>query len=486
MPNSLISILSGFPFSHDFNQKISGIIKGEPYKLIQYLEKMAVSVERLSERILYIPNAISVQDVSQSRQQYINDLREVRASLEPTQRAIGEQILSSAMILTPEKMQKAFTKNPWEVLMDVRPLNLAISKFHTDMTPVLFSHEGMPFIGWQMCGVLPQLFDCQYNELWMSNLSNSQLPLVSSDSESESLPENLPRLPQQTICTLQGHKDWVNSIALSPDGHTLASGGEDKTVKLWNINTGQEIRTLKKGWWYKGHDAPVRTVAFSPDGQTLASGSDDNTIKLWEVSTGKIRRILHGEGYWVRTVAFSPDGKFLASECETIKLWEVSTGKEFRTFKGFHVVVFSPDGRTLATAGVNNTIKLWEVSTGKEIHTFKRHRDYVTSIAFSPDGQMLASGSEDQTIKLWDIKTGKEICTLQGHKHSIGSVAFHPSGHALASASADKTIKLWEISTHCELFTLQGHECMVNSIVFSSDGLTLATASNDKNIKLWQ
>ncbi len=505
MSESILSIMDGHQTGHHLYQRVAGIIKGNQDTTTQYLNRMAINVERLSEQIWYAPRAISVQDVSKSGQQYIDDLREVRACLEPVQRAVGEKILSSAMIFTPLKMQQALTKNPWEVLMDIRPVHSAANPPYADMTPMLFNHKGVSYLGWQMRGALPQLFNCQYDELWRPNpllepRSSSifgsqsdelwcQNPLDSRSSSilcgNQSL-ENRSRLPTQIMCALRGHQDWVNSVAFSPNGRIVASGSEDRTIKLWDVARSKEVRTFKKGWWRKGHDAPVRTVNFSPDGSLIASGGDDNTIKLWEVRTGKLVRTLQDEGLGVKTVAFSPDGHILASVNDRVKLWEVETGKEFRPIKGRNAVAFSPDGHFLATGGPNDTIKLWELSTGKEIMILKRHLSYVVSIAFSPDGHTLASGSEDKTLKLWDLSSGNALRTWQGHEHSVCSVAFHPNGELLASASADKTIKLWDMKIEHELCTLQGHDCMVNSIAFSPDGGTLATASNDKTIKLWR
>jgi len=479
MLESLISIMDGSYTDHAFYNRTCGIINGNQEKMIQYLEEMAVNIERLSERILYAPNALSVQDISKSRQQYIDDLKDVRQSLEPVQRAMGEQILSSAMIFTPNKMQKALTKNPWKVLMNIHPVNAATCPSNADMTPVLFNHNDMQYIGWQMRGALPILFDCQYDELWLNRLE-FQSSFKINKEESDYL------IPKRLLYTLQGHKDWVNSVAINPKGNILASGSEDNTIKLWDMHTGKERHTFKKGWWQKGHDAPVRTILFSPEGHLLASGSDDNTIKLWNMKTYKVQRTLQSGGLGVRTIAFSPNGRILASESETIQLWEVKTGKVLLTLKGQNTIAFSPDGLMLASGGDNNTIKLWEVSTGNEIGTLKRHGNIVTALAFSPDGNTLASGSEDDTIKLWDLATFKQRRTLVGHEHSVFSVVFHPNGQTLASASSDDTIKYWAIKTGHEIVTLYGHDCTVNSVAFSPNGQILVSASNDKTIKLWQ
>ncbi|MEG4632638.1 WD40 repeat domain-containing protein [Microcoleus sp. AR_TQ3_B6] len=284
---------------------------------------------------------------------------------------------------------------------------------------------------------------------------------------------------------LETHSNLVSSVSFSPDGKTLASGSYDKTIKLWDITTGKEIRTLQ------GHSSSVNSVSFSPDGKTLASGSVDNTIKLWDITTGKEIRTLQGHSNSVRGVSFSPDGKTLASGSydKTIKLWDITTGKEIRTLQGHsssvNSVSFSPDGKTLASDSDDKTIKLWDITTGKEIRTLQGHSNSVNSVSFSPDGKTLASGSDDKTIKLWDITTGKEIRTLQGHSNFVNSVSFSPDGKTLASGSEDKTIKLWDITTGKEIPTLLGHSDLVNSVSFSPDGKTLASGSVDKTIKLW-
>jgi WD40 repeat protein len=282
-----------------------------------------------------------------------------------------------------------------------------------------------------------------------------------------------------------GHSSLVNSAAFSPDGKTLASGNDDKTIKLWNVASGKEIRTLA------GHTGSVYSVAFSPDGKTLASGSWDNTIKLWDAASGKEIRTLAGHTGWVYSVAYSPDGKTLASGSNdtTIKLWDVASGNEIRTLAGhtdlINFVAFSPDGRCLATGSRDNAIKLWETASGKEIRTLAGHADSVRSVAFAPDGKTLASGSDDKTIKLWDAASGKEIKTLDGDTSSVHSVAFSPDGKTLASGSADNTVKLWDVARGKELRTLTGHAGPVNSVAFSSDGKTLASGSEDKTVKLW-
>ncbi|WP_152590674.1 serine/threonine-protein kinase [Nostoc sphaeroides] len=286
--------------------------------------------------------------------------------------------------------------------------------------------------------------------------------------------------------TFTGHSNGVTSIAVSPDGKTLASGSQDKTIKLWNLATGKLIRTLT------GHSNLVNSVAFSRDGKTLASGSTDGSIKLWNLATGEQIRTLRGHSDSVISIAISPDGKTLASGNfdASVKLWNLANGEQIRTLTGHsfwvNSVAISPDGKTLASGSVDKTIKLWNLATGELIRTLTEHYIFVNSVAISPDGKTLASGSHDKTIKLWNLATGEQIRTLAGHSDSVFSVAISPDGKTLASGSQDKTIKLWNLATGEQIRTLTGHSNLVTSIAISPDGKTLVSASDDNTIKIWR
>jgi WD40 repeat protein/tRNA A-37 threonylcarbamoyl transferase component Bud32 len=315
---------------------------------------------------------------------------------------------------------------------------------------------------------------------------------------SEPIPQ--PIQPQKNVSEnsflpkpFKGHSSDVNSVAFSPDGTTLGSASDDKTIKLWNLVSGEEIRTIE------GHSNWIWTVAFSPDSKTLASGSADKTIKLWNLKTGKLIRTLEGHSDGVTSVAFSPDGKTLASgsasKDKTIKLWNLETGKLIDTLEG-HTngvpsVVFSPDGKTLASGSWDKTIKLWNLKTGKVIRTLEGNAESILSVAFSPDGITLAGGSKDKTIKLWNLKTGKLIHTLKGHNDKVNSVAFLSNISAnsvtLVSGSSDKTIKLWNPVTGKEIRTLETGSGYIYAVAISPDGQTIAGGGSGENIlKVWQ
>jgi WD40 repeat protein len=290
---------------------------------------------------------------------------------------------------------------------------------------------------------------------------------------------------------LTGHKNWVSSVAFSPNGKTLASGSWDHNIILWDVTIGKQI-----GGPLSQHTNAVRSVAFSPDGKILASGSEDNTIVLWDLATGQpIGQPLTRHAGFVYSVAFSPDGTTLASGStdNSIILWDVATGQPIGEPLTGHTdavisVAFSPDGTTLASGSADNTIILWEVTTGKPIgQPLNGYTDVVYSVAFSPDGKTLASGSWDHNIILWDVTTGKPIGQpLKGHDGAVRSVAFSPDGKMLASGSNDNTIILWDIRKSQSLGQpLKGHHGAVRSVAFSPDGKVLASASADNTIILW-
>ncbi|KAF3888839.1 MULTISPECIES: serine/threonine-protein kinase [Nostocales] len=301
---------------------------------------------------------------------------------------------------------------------------------------------------------------------------------------------------QRNTPTLIGHLGDINSLAVKINiapfdkqnsTELLASGSDDKTIKIWDLNKIKEIRTLK------GHKEFVYSVALSADGQTLASGSKDNTIKIWNVNKGEEIRTLIGHSSYVNSVAMSADSQTLISGSydKTIKVWNLKTGQEIHTLKGHEgevlSVAISPDGQTIASGSTDRTVKIWNVKTGQLLRTLNGHLGDVNAVAISPERRIVASVSDDRTIRVWNLNTGRELRPpLTGHSADVNAVAFSPDSEKIATGSDDTTVKLWNLSTGQEIKTFKGHSQEVFAVVFSQDGKKIVSGSKDKTIKIWQ
>ena len=361
---------------------------------------------------------------------------------------------------------------------------------------------------------------------WLAAIALALLFYGPTQSPSQSSgPDSAP--PQLVIQT--GHSSGPNCAVFGPGHRWLASGGADNTIRLWDVDSGRELRALI------GHKGYVKSLALSSNGDLLASGSNDRTLKVWNVSSGRASLTLADHRAAVEAVLFSPDDRWIISGSadSTIKVWETASGRLVQTLKdhtaGITALAISLDGKTLASGSSDNSIKLWDTATWDLRRTLNSRTKKITTLAFSPDGRRLVSGSADGALVIWDTPNGKDRPMMKRNDSAVLAVAF-TTEQELLSTTADGAIVFWDAMTGKQnrvvagdqaveeiLFaslskdgkliasstgnrmveihsasdgklvrTLASHSASFFSVAFSHDGRWLAAGTNDRTIRLWQ
>lgn len=288
----------------------------------------------------------------------------------------------------------------------------------------------------------------------------------------------------QELRSFLGHRGEVTCLALTQDGRWLISGSADKTVRVWELASGEQ-RVLRHNF-----DQPLKSLAVTPDGRQIVTATLDGAVKVLDFDEGRVLRTLQPPGEAVNAVVASPNGESVAGALgdSTVRLWNIHTGAEAAVLSGHSreviCLAFDPTGTTLVTGGYDSTVKIWDVATRSERHTLNGHTVGVNAVAVSSDGHSVVSGGGDQLIHEWDMKTGKINRTLRGHTRRITCVAMPPESRTVVSGS-DDNLRIWQPDGEQEAAVARGHEGWVQLAAIGSKDSVLASASADHSIRLW-
>ncbi|PSB50284.1 hypothetical protein C7B77_22960 [Chamaesiphon polymorphus CCALA 037] len=311
-------------------------------------------------------------------------------------------------------------------------------------------------------------------------------------------PALVPTLPSWECChILTGHAGLfaaIKTIAISPDLPIVATGSEDTTIRLWNIDTGEGLGILT------GHQQSIDTIVFHPHKSGLLySSGKDSLIKLWNIKTAAELISIDSQQAKINCLAISPDGKLLisASRDRTIKIWYLGLTDEhsidnliaIETHQlSVNAIAFNPIASEVKFASVSSDrrVMLWGMDSKTPLSILTAHTQAVKTLAFSPDGKVLATAGDDGSIHIWDLEHRQLTQTLSAHRWTISGLAFCANDNTLISASWDGNLKFWQIDTGREIECLATHEAEVLAVAVCRSRGAIVTASRDRTAKIWK